>query len=862
MSRWQGLFSGIVLAAAAAVPGFAVGQTEESGLEEIVVTARKVEERIQDIPLAITAFSAADIEAAGIEDLGDIAALTPGLSFFNAVGGFLPTPVIRGVAPTDIFGEVSTAVFLDGVYVSGREGLNFSQLDLDRIEVIKGPTSALYGRNAFSGAINYLTKRPTEELEISGDATAGSEGKVAGKLILSGPLGQGLLGRVAAMYDEWDGSYDNPLPGGDDVGGYRYRSFKGNLLFQPSDSLEVMVSAYYSNDEIDDSATVALQANCENDLDAAPPNERFSNWCGELPDLGTTYRIQNMGLADDEIQRIPRALGENRELLRLSLDVDVDIGFGTVQALTGYFSTDQEAVVDGAFGLGENLPFVYATGCTLFDPLSGLYSCPLQNQDRFFTGFAEIVGGDETEEISQELRFTSRLDRPLRFSVGAYYYHVELDEYPTGLDATRGGLSDIPRLGFFAPVGPTVGLAIGDFIFREWFGPNGDFDPRIEGELDTDSWAGFGWLELDFLERLTARAELRYTDEEKTRAAYLWGDPDLPPDQWLPPVIDTLQDDWQFIAANATLKFQVAEDWQTYVSMGRNVKTGGFDQNSVNYLDTGESDVLINPFDPEKIVAMEVGIKGQNVDGTVRLDVAMFRNDWKDVVVPILYESNPVGSDPNFGREFDQPEGFNDNAGDATVLGWEMGLEIAPTENWYYRFGVSWTDATWDDAKLESFADFPSFAPDGDVSDKTVLRQPPWQLSGSVRYSRQAWGEWDYYNRLDVTWEDEWYVGNENQAVVPDHTNVNLRLGVKSPRYDVELWVNNLLDQDEPTGAFRQPYFTNTAQIFSRSDGVPSLSDPPSSTAQTIFPWGLIVSHPDLRTYGLTVRARFGGAMR
>jgi iron complex outermembrane receptor protein len=459
--------------------------------------------------------------------------------------------------------------------------------------------------------------------------------------------------------------------------------------------------------------------------------------------------------------------------------------------------------------------------------------------------------------------------------VGGYWYDVQLDEFPTGLDAT-GNVLPNQHLGFFAPVSPTVGLAIGDFIFGEWFTPNGDFDTRQDGELETNSWAVFGSLEVDFLERLTARAELRYTDEEKERTAYGWGNPDLPPDPQ-EPFIKSEKDDWQFIAANASLKFQVSEDWQAYASIGRNVKTGGFDQEAVDYLvQPGEplppgceedppppgclSDEIINAFDPEKIVAIEVGMKGQSADGRVRLDVALFRNDWSDIVLPIIYESNPVSGDPNFGRPFEQPESLNDNAGDATVLGWEMGLEIAPNENWYGRFGVSWTDATWDEAILSTYEDFPSFAPNGDVSDKTVLRQPPWQLSGSLRYTRPAWSDWDYFSRVDVTWEDEWYVGNENQAIVPDHTNVNLNLGLKSPRYDVELWARNLLDQDEASGAFRQPYFTNTAQIYNRTDGVPSLNDPPLSTAQTIFPWAMIVSHPDLRTYGITVRARFGAS--
>src|SRR5690606_19281914 len=125
-----------------------------------------------------------------------VAELTPGLSFFNAFGEFLPVPVIRGVVPTDIFGTNSAAVFVDGVYVSGREGLNFSQLDLERIEVVKGPQSALYGRDAFSGAINYVTRAPSDVFEAKGTAELGNRGKTKGILMASGPiLGETLTGR-------------------------------------------------------------------------------------------------------------------------------------------------------------------------------------------------------------------------------------------------------------------------------------------------------------------------------------------------------------------------------------------------------------------------------------------------------------------------------------------------------------------------------------------------------------------------------------------------------------------------------------------------------------------------------------------
>jgi len=167
--------------------------------EEIVVSARKVDESIQDVPLAITALSSEKIERAGIQDLSDVAAFTPGLSFFSPIGEFLPTPIIRGIAQTDIFGETNVGVYVDGVYVAGREGLNFNFLDLERIETVKGPQSALYGRNSFSGAINYVTKRAPETFEVKTDGTVGSDDRLAGQISVGGPIFGDTLRGVASL---------------------------------------------------------------------------------------------------------------------------------------------------------------------------------------------------------------------------------------------------------------------------------------------------------------------------------------------------------------------------------------------------------------------------------------------------------------------------------------------------------------------------------------------------------------------------------------------------------------------------------------------------------------------------------------
>ncbi|NDE03012.1 MAG: TonB-dependent receptor, partial [Gammaproteobacteria bacterium] len=203
----------LIIAAATASPSWA--QSEDSaGLEEVVVTARKQSEQLIDVPLAITAFTAEAIEARGISNLDDVAAFTPGLTFSNVIGDFLPAPVIRGVAPIDIFGELNTAIFFDGVYVAGREGINFNQLDLERIEVVKGPQAALYGRNAFSGAINYVSAKPTNEFKSKATVTLGNDGKKLVQYTASGPIGEnGLKGRATLLHDEWDGSYENQYAG-------------------------------------------------------------------------------------------------------------------------------------------------------------------------------------------------------------------------------------------------------------------------------------------------------------------------------------------------------------------------------------------------------------------------------------------------------------------------------------------------------------------------------------------------------------------------------------------------------------------------------------------------------------------------
>ncbi len=707
--------SAVVVAAGIGVP--APGEAQE--LSEIVVTARKVEEKLKDVPLSVTAFDSATIAAAGITSLGDVANLTPGLNFFNAFGENLPVPVIRGVVPQDIFGENSTAIFVDGVYVSGREGLNFSQLDVERIEVLKGPQSAQYGRNAFSGAINYVTKAPSDVFESRTEVESGNEGKRRVLGMVSGPLlGETLTGRLSAMYDEWNGSYDNSLAPATEIGGYRYRSFQGKLRWRPLDSLDVNLGMYYSNDEIDEPATGGLPANCEDRIEQTTENAegrpfvRLQNYCGKIPDLEALPDALSRAdfpngvpvpssITDDSMPKIPEATGEDRDLLRGNLNIIWDLDFGTLSFLTGYSDTEQSSNSDFGRSSGNTIPLVYCNNVSTI----GVAQCLTPTDwSRAPMGFVNIENGETTEEWSQEIRFTSPRDERFRYSVGGYYYNVDNEAFPGAPVAT----TQLPESQFDVGIGPVAyptSLAIGSYIFGGSLTPDGAVDPltRRIANNKTEAWSVFSSADFDLTDAWQANAEIRYSRDHLDNSGYDYtrcqgsdpdsGEPtDLDEFPFNFPNVAECGDDYydlRVLAPETTdqgsarfasvtgrvgLKYKFESGWMAYGSVAHGEKPGGLQILRTNVItSTGVTEELIvNPFDQEQITSYELGIKGFTADQRVGLDFAVFYNDWSDIVLRQLNETSP-----NTGRPFEQVTALNVNAGDAEVWGWEATADIA-----------------------------------------------------------------------------------------------------------------------------------------------------------------------------------------
>jgi len=218
-------------------------------LEEVVVTAQKREQNLQDVGISVTAFSADQMRQLGFTNSVDVVAHTPNVEVTGAGGGVINTFSIRGVTQNDFSAaqESPIAVYIDEVYISQNFVTGFSIFDLERVEVLRGPQGTLFGRNATGGLVQYVSARPTEETEGFVDVTLGEDGRQRIEGAISGALGDMVLGRLSGVYNENDGLIENRI--GPDVMQTDDYSIRGQLLFQPSDEIDILFKALYADED-------------------------------------------------------------------------------------------------------------------------------------------------------------------------------------------------------------------------------------------------------------------------------------------------------------------------------------------------------------------------------------------------------------------------------------------------------------------------------------------------------------------------------------------------------------------------------------------------------------------------------------
>lgn len=482
---------------------------------DIVVTAQRREERLQDIPLAISAFGSGQIARQNIVSLENIAPRVPSV-YFGSFGALRPQLYIRGIGTRsfDPGSESSVGVFSDEVYL-GRSSGSFSALrDIERVEVLRGPQGTLYGRNTIGGAINVITRAPSSTFKANAEAGISNYDGYDVSAGIGGPItGDGsLMFRVAGWHAQRDGYVTN-LATGNNFQGIDNSGLRGRLTFEPSPALTINLTAEYGHDG-DRGAFAGFNQGTGRSAAGAPANPRsvFFAAASRLP-LQVVPESLRRGTwsADPTLERNAYAyIGR----------VDLDAGFATITSISAFRKLD---VQDGRDLEGSSLDVIF------------------QSSD------------ESSEQFTQEIRLTSDPDGALSFGgaldwiVGGFYYRDTSER------------TDVFRIGVDSAVRAAAGTAAFDTAFSDYF---------------IESYAIFGQATLHIGESFDLTLGGRYTEDTK-RARQTGTTTDAAPIIATPFDV-TNRASYSSFDPRVVATYRFSEDVNVYATYSTGFKSGGF----------------------------------------------------------------------------------------------------------------------------------------------------------------------------------------------------------------------------------------------------------------------------------------------
>ena len=571
-----------VFAALAATDVLAQAQT----LEEIVVTARKRAETLEESPVSVRAFTEAEIESAGIETPHDFIALTPNVTLVqtqNAGNSFIN---VRGISQARN-SEMSVAVLVDGVLMANPAQFNQQLFDIQQIEVLRGPQGALYGRNAIGGAITIVTQQPTDELAGKFELGADSGPGYTARGTVSGPLwgSETLKYRLSGSYVDTDGYIDNPVLD-EEADPYKDVSARLKLLWEPNDNF--FADLRLSTSALD---TQAL----------------YFNIAAEADDTSLPVRVNNAGVNE-------------RDMFTFSLKLEWEGDYGSFTSITAY--DDLEELLTG-----DQFSFLPREESFLNVETSGF-----GDFIRFLTGDAVVDLSQtqflDTDSWSQEFRFTSPAERRFRWILGTY--GIATDRFiSTGNQIDRGN-------GVF-PVFRTPRPS----VFVDPADPSPQLGLLADGQ-DNFAWAVFGEATYDLNDLFEASFSLRY--DEDTRENTTLTEPLYDPTM-IPLVPGTVREEtWSDLQPKVTLRYRPNDDTTFYGGYSRGFRSGGFNQSGVGEAvpEPGIEDI----FDEQTADTYEIGVKSVLGGGRIFTSLSAFYTDFEGAY---FFFFDPTTSTQNLG---------------------------------------------------------------------------------------------------------------------------------------------------------------------------------------------------------------------
>jgi len=619
-------------------------QSQSITLEEVVVTARKRDESLQEVPIAISAIDESTIARAGVERAADYIGLIPNVTIVDTANVGDTQVSIRGIVSTRD-AESTFAYVVDGVLSTNPNSFNEELFDVQQIEVLKGPQGALYGRNAVAGAILVTTKKPTDEFEAEVGGGVGNNSSYKANAMISGPIIENTLAaRIAISTRETDGFYDNTFTGQDDVIDFlEDTSVRGRAIWSVSDDLEIDMRAGYSEVKggaINFNAAFAIPLFVDvlgSESYFADPNDLDFNFTFNTP-------------------------GENeQETFDFAVKADWQLDFANLIASFAYNDLEEYLLSDGVSATFYG--YELTNGCQtdratlnsftrtdLFgDPLDPFLVLPpgADFQGIYGPYTATSCDGYQYQERNQEdmsidVRLVSDSDSAINWIAGLYCAEIEREVVVAyGADT---GVGRFER----APYVPASGPNPTDLLFWD--------------EFDTTVYSAYGQLEFDLTETLELSLAARYDKEEREVSNQVPNvsnsglninllDPATgaplpinPAYQSNPNGIPSRDRDFDQFQPKVTLNWAASDEVNVYASYGIGFRSGGF--NSIGTADTlnfwfnagyggpGEAVnaqlLVADDYDKEVSTSYELGMKSELLDGRVRLNAAIFRTEVED----------------------------------------------------------------------------------------------------------------------------------------------------------------------------------------------------------------------------------------
>ena len=753
----------VVLGSLLAVP--ATSTLAQSGrvLEEIIVTAQKREQSLQDTAISMTALSSSMLQDAALPDLTSIENLVPNLNFrVGSDGGSSGVQAfIRGVGQFDfaVTTDPGVGLYVDGVYLARTIGTNLELADVHQIYVLRGPQGTLYGKNTIGGAISVVTRAPTGETEASLEATYGSDDYIGLNGYAAFPIiDDTLAGSLSVLSRQSDGWQART---GDDAGDDDILAGRAHLNWMPSEDFTSHLI-----------------------VDAAKQRQNvYPRVLENFDDTQFFPFLYNTFVTPDDTCCTPNADIDKSNVLNQRDRDDLDsMGLAwtntwsldafKLQSITGYRDMDTQIYRDS-----DNDP-----------------------KDYFSVG-TEI---DHTQ-FSQEFIFSGlAMDDRLDWVAGLYYFEEQGDQI-SNVTVARGlyeALSVLP---------PEVTLPDGTPIFL--LAQSTDLTLFYDRTQETTSYAAYFHTIYSLTEDLRLTLAARYTEEEKELTTFTLKEASQTPIVAPGPTdagacsavrakgngsVYDCKEDWGEFSPKVGLEYDISDDFMTYVSVSQGFRSGSF-----NGRPTATAEISVA--DPEILTSYEWGFKSEWLDRRLMLNGAVFYNDYEDQQFLVNRSSASLGG----GLAL-----IVDNAGDSTMAGAELEFVAVPTDGLTVYGGLGYIDA--------EFQEFDSVNPATgeveDLSDRPFQDTPEWTFNLGAQYQFDLADGASLKLQADAYYKDDVYYSNDEAAadfelLHPDGFttyNAGIIFATAEDRWQLALHARNLTDEREINGGFTVDAFGAT----------------------------------------------------